>query len=154
MRQKSVSIKKSDISKRWVMVDANEVPLGRLASKISTILRGKNKVEFTPHLDIGDNVVVINASKVKLTGKKLTDKKYYRHSGMVGKQKVVHISKLMENRPEEVIIKAVKGMLPGNRLSRKLLKNLRVFAGSDHTLKSQKPVEGKVFSNGVNIVGR
>lgn len=139
MRQKTISIKKSETSKKWVLIDADNIPLGRLATNVAGILRGKNKIQFTPHLDTGDNVVVINAAKIKLTGNKEKDKTYYRHSGRVGHLKSETLSELMEKSPEEVIKRAVHGMLPKNRLGKQLIKNLRIFADNEHTLKSQKP---------------
>jgi len=123
-------------------VDATDVVLGRLASQVATLLRGKHKAVFAPHVDTGDFVIVVNASKVALTGAKLTQKKAYRHSGYPGGLRVVSYDELLAKRPEEVIIKAVKGMLPKNRLARQQLKKLKVYAGPDHPHSAQQP---KVF---------
>jgi large subunit ribosomal protein L13 len=124
---KTYSAKPADIQKNWVLVDAEGVVLGRLASKIAMILRGKNKPMFTPHMDCGDNVIVINADKVKLTGNKYNDKKYYRHTGYPGGIKMQTARTILEGRfPERVVMKAVERMLPGGPLSRKQMTNLRV----------------------------
>lgn len=136
---KTYSAKSSTVEKKWVLVDAEEKPLGRLASEVASILRGKNKPEFTPHVDSGDNVIVINAEKVKLTGKKMTDKLYFRHTGYPGGEKFTPAYKIMEKDPTLLVTKAVKGMLPRNRLGRKLLTNLRVYAGPVHPHVAQQP---------------
>jgi large subunit ribosomal protein L13 len=128
-----------EITREWWLVDADGVVLGRLASEVAKRLRGKHKPNFSPHLDTGDHVIVINASKVVLTGGKLLQKQYYRHSGYPGGLRNVPYSKLMLTRPEAAIEKAVKGMLPGNRLGRAMLKKLKVYAGPDHPHTSQKP---------------
>ncbi|MGM0587704.1 MAG: 50S ribosomal protein L13 [Bacteroidota bacterium] len=136
---KTYSAKPSDIDKKWVLVDAEDIALGRLASNIATILRGKNKPTFTPHMDTGDNVVVINAEKVKLTGNKWRDKTYFRHTGYPGGERFTTAEEMLEKDPTFIIKNAVKGMLPKNKLGRKLLTNIRVFAGPVHNLTAQKP---------------
>lgn len=124
----------------WWVVDATDQPLGRLASVVAQKLRGKDKAVFTPHVDTGDFVVVVNADKVKLTGNKLTQKKHYRHSGYPGGLKTIAYSDLMEKNPEQAVLLAVRGMLPKNRLGRKLLKKLRVYRGTEHPHEAQQPV--------------
>lgn len=136
---KTYSAATGEVKKKWVLIDAEDQPLGRLSSKIATILRGKNKPEFTPHIDVGDNVVVINAEKVALTGSKMTNKKYFRHTGYIGSEKFTSAAEMLEKDPTSLITMAVKGMLPKNKLGRKLQKNLRVFAGPVHTLTAQQP---------------
>ena len=125
--------------RNWVVVDANGQTLGRLATQIADALRGKTKPEYTPHCDTGDFVVVVNAEKIAVTGNKRADKKYYRHSGYPGGIKERSLNDMLERRPEEVIRKAVKGMLPRNRLARKQLTKLKVYAGPDHLHAAQKP---------------
>jgi len=137
--QKTYSMKESEINKKWVLVDAEGKILGRLATEIATILRGKNKPEFTPHLDMGDYVVVINADKILLSGAKSEDKDYFTHSQYPGGIKFINIKKKMAEEPEFVIQHAVKGMLPKNRLSRQILKNLKVYAGEKHPHEAQNP---------------
>ncbi len=136
---KTHSTKPSEVTREWWLIDADGVVLGRLAAEIAKILRGKNKPYFAPHLDTGDHVVVINASKVILTGNKLLQKQYYRHSGYPGGLKSVPYSKLMATRPEMAIEKAVKGMLPRNRLGNAMLKKLKVYAGPEHAQAAQNP---------------
>ena len=136
---KTFTAKESDIVRDWYVVDAKGKVLGRLASHISMILRGKNKPIFTPHMDTGDFVIVINADKVKLTGKKLKDKKYYWHTGYPGGLKEISAEKLLKEKPNRVILKAVWGMLPKNRLGRKLIKKLKVYAGAEHPHTAQNP---------------
>ena len=136
---KTHSTTPSDITRDWWLVDADGVVLGRLASEVAQRLRGKHKPYFAPHLDTGDHVIVVNASKVVLTGSKLLNKQHYRHSGYPGGLKAVPYSKLMVDRPEKAIEKAVKGMLPGNRLGRRMLKKLKVYAGPDHPHSAQNP---------------
>ena len=132
-------VKKEQIKRGWYLVDAEGEILGRLASKIASVLRGKDKPIFTPHLDTGEFVVVINAGKVKLTGRKLQEKKYYHHSGYPGGIKSITAKELIQKKPEELIRKAVRGMLPKNRLGRKLLKKLKVYSGHDHPHQAQQP---------------
>jgi large subunit ribosomal protein L13 len=136
---KTVSANKATVQKEWILVDAQDEVLGRLASKVAKILRGKNKPSFTPHVDCGDNVIVINASQVKLTGNKLTQKEYVRHTGYPGGQRIETPEQLLERKPIAVIEKAVRGMLPKNRLGRELFRNLYVYEGSEHAQEAQKP---------------
>jgi len=134
---KTVSMKSGDFEQDWFLADANEKILGRFASEVAAILRGKRKPIFTPHVDTGDFVVVVNAEKIKLTGKKLKDKIYYRHTGYPGGIKEITAEKLLEKKPEDLIIKAVRGMLPKNRLGRKMIKKLKVYAGPEHPHDAQ-----------------
>ena len=136
---KSYQAKKSEIDRKWYLVDAADVPLGRLASKLALILRGKDKPTFTPHVDTGGFVVVVNAGKVRLTGKKLTDKFYYRHSQTPGGLKTTSAREMLTRHPDKLIALAVKGMMPKNRLSQKQLTKLKVYAGVEHPHAAQKP---------------
>ncbi len=136
---KTYSMKQGEIQKDWLVVDAEDIPLGRLSTQVATFLRGKHKPTFTAHLDMGDNVIVLNAAKVKLTGQKLEKKVYLHHTGYMGGQRVTTMKKLMATRPEEVIMRAVKGMLPKTKLGAAQLKNLRVYAGSEHPHGPQQP---------------
>ena len=136
---KTVSTRSEDAVNNWVLIDAEDQTLGRLASLIAIRLRGKHKVDFTPHVDNGDYVVVINASKVKVTGKKETDKLYYRHTGYPGGIKNVTLGRMRETKPERIIEKAVKGMLPRSALGRAIWKKLKVYGGSEHPHDSQQP---------------
>lgn len=138
-KQKTYSMKEGEIRKKWYVVDAEDKTLGRMATQIASILRGKHKPGFTPHLDMGDNVVVINAEKVNLTGKKLQDKEYFSYTGYPGGIRFANIKKVMKEKPAYVIEHAVKGMLPKNRLGRAVFKNLKVYAGSDHPHTAQQP---------------
>lgn len=131
--------KPNEVERRWYVIDATGKPLGRLASMVARILRGKHKPIFTPHVDTGDHVIVINAEKVVLTGKKLEKKLYIRHSGYPGGLKVMNYAKLMQTRPERAVEKAVKGMLPKNRLGARMLRRLRVYRGPEHPHQAQKP---------------
>jgi large subunit ribosomal protein L13 len=131
--------KEAQATRKWWVVDAEGQPLGRLASRIATVLRGKDKPTFTPHVDTGDFVIVVNAGKIKLTGRKLQQKKYYRHSGAPGGYREVTYDKLLQQKPELPITKAVKGMLPKNILGRGLLTKLKVYAGPDHPHAAQQP---------------
>ncbi len=133
------STKPSEVTRDWWLVDAEGVVLGRLASEVAKRLRGKHKTNFAPHLDTGDHVIVVNASKVVLTGNKLLQKQAHRHSGYPGGLRSVPYSKLMATRPEMAVEKAVKGMLPSNRLGRAMLKKLKVYAGPEHTHGAQNP---------------
>ena len=139
MKKYTYSAKRSDNKENWCVVDAKDQTLGRLASKVAYRIRGKHNPLFTPHVDTGDWIIVVNADKIRLTGNKLDDKKYYRHSGYVGSIKSVTAKELMEKKPEELIKKAVKGMLPKNRLGRKLGKKLFVYTGDQHPHAAQKP---------------
>ncbi len=137
---KTFSATPADIDKKWILIDAEGVVLGRLASIIAMRLRGKHKASFTPHMDMGDNVIVINADKVQMTGKKRDDKIYYRHTGHPGGIKSRTARQILEGaHPERVLTKAVQRMLPGNRLSRQQMTNLRVYAGSVHPHEAQSP---------------
>ncbi len=136
---KTYSAKKGDFERNWVVVDAEGQVLGRLASRIALILRGKDKPIFTPHVDTGDFVVVVNADKVILSGNKLDEKVYYWHSGYPGGIKGIKAKDLLEKKPEELVRKAVKGMLPKNKLGRKIFDKLKVYAGPDHPHEAQQP---------------
>ncbi|HMB98355.1 MAG TPA: 50S ribosomal protein L13 [Balneolaceae bacterium] len=136
---KTFSAKPADIKKNWLLLDAEDVPLGRLSSKVASLLRGKHKPEFTPHMDTGDHVIVINAEKVALTGNKMANKLYFRHTGYPGGEKFTSAEEMLEKDPTSLVMKAVKGMLPKNKLGRKMLTNLRVYAGPVHTQAAQKP---------------
>ena len=131
--------KKETINRKWYVIDAEGETLGRLATKAATILRGKHKVTYTPHVDCGDYVIIVNASKVKLTGKKLEDKMYYNHSGFPGGLRERNAKEMINNYPEEMVERAVKGMLPHNRLGRSMGKKLFVYSGPDHKHEAQKP---------------
>jgi large subunit ribosomal protein L13 len=136
--------KLKDIEHQWWLVDAEGVTLGRLATQVARILRGKHKPIFTPHLDTGDYVVVVNAAKVALTGRKAEQKTYFRHSGYMGGEKHIPFRKMMETKPERVIELAVKGMLPKNALGRQIKNNLRVYAGAEHPHQGQSPQPLKI----------
>jgi large subunit ribosomal protein L13 len=131
--------RKEDIDRKWYVVDANGQVLGRMASRIASYLRGKHKPVFTPNVDTGDFVIVVNAGKVKVTGKKLTDKTYYHHTGYIGSIKADILKDRLQKEPEDVIKDAVWGMLPKNRLGRMMIKKLKVYRGSDHGHAAQKP---------------
>jgi large subunit ribosomal protein L13 len=135
---KTVSANKNTVQKEWVIVDAADQILGRLASRVAMILRGKHKPSFTPHVDCGDNVIIINAEKVKLTGDKLTKREYVRHTGYPGGQRTETVENLLKRRPEAVIERSVKGMLPKNRLGSALFRNLYVYAGDVHPHEAQQ----------------
>jgi large subunit ribosomal protein L13 len=138
--------KKGDIERTWYVVDATEQNLGRLASDIARVLRGKHKPTFTPNDDVGDFVIVINAGKIGFTGKKLTDKKYYRHSGYPGGLRELSLETMLEKYPERVLEKAVRGMLPRNRLGDDLFRKLKVYRGAEHPHEAQKPRDlGEAF---------
>lgn len=137
---KTYSAKPADIEKNWILIDADGVVLGRLASKVANILRGKTKPTYTPHMDCGDNVIIINADKVKLTGNKRADKKYYWHTGHPGGIKERTAEKILEGRfPERVVEKAVERMVPRGPLGRQQMRNLRVYAGTEHPHEAQNP---------------
>ncbi|MFW5901535.1 MAG: 50S ribosomal protein L13 [Thermodesulfobacteriota bacterium] len=139
MKKYTYSAKDSDNKGNWLVVNAENVVLGRLASQVAARLRGKHNPLYTPHVDCGDFVVVINADKVKLTGRKEEQKMYYHHSGYMGGLKSINAEKLRQKRPEDLVRSAVKGMLPKNRLGRKLYKKLKVYAGSEHPHQAQQP---------------
>lgn len=131
--------KPSDIERKWFIIDATDHTLGRLASEVASVLRGKNKPIFTPHIDTGDNVIIINAEKIKVTGKKLDQKLYRSHSEYVGGFKETTLRVMMDKKPEEVIVHAIKGMLPKNTLGRQTLKKLFVYSGNEHKHEAQTP---------------
>lgn len=136
---KTYMAKKGQVEQKWYVVDADGLILGRLASRVASIVRGKNKPIFTPHVDTGDNIVILNAEKVRLTGRKLEGKKYYHHSGYPGGIKEIPAKKLLQEKPEEVLRHAIWGMLPHTKLGRKLLKKVKIYAGNDHPHTAQKP---------------
>jgi large subunit ribosomal protein L13 len=136
---KTYAVKASDIDREWWLVDASDQTLGRLATRIATLLEGKHKPTYSPHLDTGDHVVVINAARVKVTGNKLLQKRYYRHSGYPGGLKEESLQTLLARKPALVIERAVKGMLPQNRLGRAMFKKLKVYGGPDHPHQAQQP---------------
>ncbi|MGC9331220.1 MAG: 50S ribosomal protein L13 [Bacteroidales bacterium] len=136
---KTKSANKATVNKTWYIVDAEDKVLGRLASGIAMVLRGKHKPDFTPHVDCGDNVIVINAEKVRLTGKKMTDREYVRNSGYPGGKYTTTAKEILKKQPHKLVENAVKGMLPHNRLGRQIFKNLHVYAGPEHEHKAQKP---------------
>ena len=136
---KTYAVKKEEIKHDWYVVDAEDLILGRLATQVATRLRGKHKPTFTPHLDVGDFVVVVNADKVKLTGRKWDQKMYHHHSGYLGGLTSVNARTMLEKKPEELVIQAVRRMLPRNRLGRAQMKKLKVYAGPDHPHQAQMP---------------
>jgi len=136
---KTYAVKASDVERGWWLVDASDQTLGRLASRIAALLEGKHKPTYSPHIDSGDHVVVVNAAKVRVTGAKLEQKRYYRHSNYPGGLKEESLARLLERRPELVIERAVKGMLPQNRLGRAMFKKLKVYGGPDHPHAAQRP---------------
>ena len=141
---KTVSVNSATATKEWVVIDATNEVLGRLASQVAMLLRGKRKANYTPHVDCGDNVIIINSDKVRLTGKKLTDKQYVRHTGYPGGQRFATPEELLQRKPIAVIEMAVKGMLPKNRLGSQLFTNLHVYAGTEHPHEAQKPKQVKI----------
>ena len=145
---KTISANKATVNKEWVLIDAQDQVLGRLSTKAAMLLRGKEKTNFTPHVDCGDNVIIINAEKIVLTGKKMTDKEYVRHTGYPGGQRFTTPRELLAKKPTAVVEKAIKGMLPKNRLGAELFRNLFVYAGPEHPHQAQKPKEIKINSIG------
>ena len=137
---KTVSAKKESVSREWYVVDATDKTLGRLSTAIANRLRGKHKPEYTPHVDTGDYIVVVNAEKVRVTGNKTTDKTYHHHTGYPGGIKSITFDKLIDKAPEQVIEKAVKGMMPKNKLSRSMMNKLKIYAGSVHPHSAQQPM--------------
>ena len=135
---------KETVTRDWYVIDATDIPLGRVAAKAASMLRGKHKATYTPHIDCGDNIIIINADKVLLTGNKLEEKKYYNHSRYAGGLRTRTAKEMVENYPVEMVERAVKGMLPHNRLGRAMYKKLFVYAGSEHPHAAQKPEEIKV----------
>ena len=136
---RTYTVKLSEVQREWRVVDADGATLGRLATQIATLLRGKHRTTFTPSMDTGDPVVVVNAAKIKVTGNKLKDKMYVRHSGYPGGFRAENLERLLERRPEEVIRRAVRGMLPQNRLGEQMMRKLHVYAGGEHPHAAQKP---------------
>ena len=136
---KTFSANEQTVTRKWYIVDAADKTLGRMSTQLAKILRGKHKPEYTPHCDTGDFIVVINAEKVAVTGKKMTDKTYYHHTGFIGGIKEITLDKLLAKSPEKVIEKAVKGMLPKNPLGRKMFSKLKVYAGAEHPHAAQQP---------------
>lgn len=136
---KTISANKATVNKAWLLVDAEGETLGRLSSKVAKLLRGKHKPNFTPHVDCGDNIVVINAEKVALSGNKWSEKTYVRYTGYPGGQRFTTATQLLEKNPAGIVERAVKGMLPKNRLGAELFRNLKVYAGSQHGQEAQKP---------------
>jgi large subunit ribosomal protein L13 len=136
---KTISANKETVTKEWILVDAENEILGRLASKVAKIVRGKNKANFTPHVDCGDNVIIINAEKIQLTGNKWDQKEYVRHTGYPGGQRFTTVKQMLDKNPTEIIRKAVKGMLPKNRLGSALLSNVFIYTGSEHPHQAQQP---------------
>jgi len=138
---KTVSLNAATVKKEWVVIDAMDLPLGRLASRVALILRGKNKPGFTPNVDCGDNVIVVNCEKVALKGKKMTNRVYTRYTGYPGGQRFTTPKEILAKRPEELIRRSVRGMLPKNRLGSKILDNLYIYAGPEHPHQAQQPRE-------------
>ena len=136
---KTFSAKNHDIDRNWYLVDAQNKTLGRLSTEIATRLRGKHKPIYTPHVDTGDYIVVVNASKIRVTGNKMTDKIYYKHTGYIGNLKSENLATMLEKYPERVLMKSVRGMLPKSKLGNAMIKKLRVFAGPEHTHIAQQP---------------
>jgi len=136
---KTISIKKSEISKEWWLADAEDQVLGRFASKVAQILRGKHKVNFSPHMDMGDFVIIINAEKIKVTGNKETDKTYFKHSGYPGGGSEISLAELRRSKPDRILESAIKGMLPHNRLGRNILTHLKIYSGGEHPHSAQQP---------------
>ena len=138
---KTKSYKNTDLDKKWLLLDAKDETLGRLSSKIASILMGKNKAQYTPHNDLGDYVVVVNAEKIKVTGNKDTQKKYYKHTGYPGGLKSSAFSEIIEKNPGNVILKAVTGMLPKNKLSNSMISKLKIYEGDNHPHAGQNPIK-------------
>ena len=143
MTTKTYAVKASEIQREWRVVDADGATLGRLATRIATLLRGKHRATFSTHIDTGDPVIVVNASKIKVTGRKLQAKQYVRHSGYPGGMRTESLERLLARRPEEVIRRAVRGMVPQNRLGEQMMRKLRVYAGAEHPHAAQRPTELK-----------
>jgi len=136
---KTFSAKNHDVDRNWYLVDARNKTLGRLSTEIATRLRGKHKPIYTPHVDTGDYIVVVNASKIRVTGNKMTDKMYYKHTGYIGNLKSENLETMLKKYPERVLMKSVRGMLPKSKLGNAMIKKLRVFAGPEHTHIAQQP---------------
>ena len=144
MTKTTISAKKETVDRNWYVIDATDKVLGRLSTEITDMLRGKKKPCYTPHVDTGDHVVVINAEKVRVTGNKFEDKMYHRHTGYIGNLKSTNFAKLQEKKPESIIEKAVKGMMPKNRLGSAMIKKLHVYKGSEHNHHAQKPIAKEI----------
>jgi len=140
---KTLSVSKTSVDKDWYIVDAESMILGRMASKIAMVIRGKHKPSYTPHVDCGDNVIIINADKIRLTGNKWTDKEYVYHTGYPGGQRFLSPRQMMQKGGHRMVEKAIKGMLPKNKLGRQMFKNLYVYAGTEHPHEAQQPKELK-----------
>lgn len=138
---KTVSANKQTVTKDWVLVDAENQILGRLASKVAKMVRGKHKVNFTPHVDCGDNVVIINAEKIQLTGDKWNQKRYIHHTGYPGGQRFTSVKQMLAKKPTEIVRKSVRGMLPKNRLGDAIINNVHIYAGSEHPHQAQQPTQ-------------
>ena len=136
---KTVSLNKATVNKEWLVIDATDIALGRLASRVALVLRGKNKPGYTPHVDCGDNVIIVNADKIRLTGKKMNDRVYVRYTGYPGGQRFTTPREILASRPEELIRMSVRGMLPKTRLGSKLINNLYIYAGPEHKQQAQNP---------------
>jgi large subunit ribosomal protein L13 len=143
MTTKTYAVKRSEIQREWRVIDADGQTLGRLATRIATLLRGKHRVTFSTHIDTGDPVIVLNASKIKVTGRKLQAKQYVLHSGYTGGMRTESLERLLARRPEEVIRRAVRGMVPQNRLGEQMMRKLHVYAGAEHPHAAQRPTELK-----------
>lgn len=141
LKYRTLSANKETVNKQWFVVDAEGEVLGRLASKVAFVLRGKHKTDYTPHVDCGDNVIIINAEKIRLTGNKLADKVYIRHSGYPGGQRSTTAAEMLDKHPGRLIEKAIKGMLPKNSLGDEIFRNLYVYVGSEHKQEAQKPAK-------------
>jgi large subunit ribosomal protein L13 len=143
MTTKTYAVKSSEIQREWRVIDADGQTLGRLATRVATLLRGKHRVTFSTHIDTGDPVIILNASKIKVTGRKLQAKQYVRHSGYPGGMRTESLERLLARRPEEVIRRAVRGMVPQNRLGEQMMRKLHVYAGAEHPHAAQRPTELK-----------
>lgn len=151
---KTVSVRASDVQRSWYVIDAEGQTLGRLASEVASILRGKWKPSYTPHVDCGDHVVVVNCERVHLTGRKRELKTYFRHSQYPGGEKIIPFSRMLARKPEEIIRLAVRGMLPKTKLGRQMITKLQVYAGPDHPHAAQRPVAHKIGTQGRELSGR
>ncbi|MEC7885995.1 MAG: 50S ribosomal protein L13 [Pseudomonadota bacterium] len=140
----TISAKKETVERNWYLIDATDKVLGRLSTEVANLLRGKNKPYYTPHVDTGDHVVIINAEKIKVTGNKSQDKIYYKHTGYIGNLKSISFEKLQEKSPERIIEKSIKGMLPKNKLGRQMFKKLHVYKGDAHGHQGQQPISKEI----------
>lgn len=151
---KTVSAKADDVKRTWYVVDAEGQTLGRLASEVASMLRGKWKPNYTPHVDMGDHVVVINCERVRVTGRKRENKTYFRHSRYPGGDKTTTFERMLADKPEEIIRLAVRGMLPKTKLGRQMITKLKIYSGSEHPHASQQPIQHKLGSHGRTLEGR